>query len=88
MVSFGGSKHQILPFEDENTLSKDKIWSWTDASGVRLTNAKAIQDEILEYYLGLLGSPFEQEILSKLESCNSSKIICLYEIWAYYDEDF
>ncbi|KAI8573289.1 hypothetical protein RHMOL_Rhmol01G0266800 [Rhododendron molle] len=81
------SRVQWLALGDQNTrffhlkvkshCLRNKILSLTNAEGIRLTDPKAVQDEILGYYTGLLGSPFlhSKEAFSVLRLAVSQRLV-------------
>ncbi|KAH7866733.1 hypothetical protein Vadar_024219 [Vaccinium darrowii] len=59
-LALGDQNTRFFHFKLKSRCLRNKILSLTNASGVRLTEPQAVKEEILGYYIGLLGSPFEQ----------------------------
>lgn len=61
-LSLGDQNTRFFHVKMKSRYLRNKILSLTDANGVRLTDPADVKGEILGYYIGLLGSPFEQQV--------------------------
>ncbi|KAH7843849.1 hypothetical protein Vadar_021345 [Vaccinium darrowii] len=61
-LSLGDQNTRFFHVKMKSRYLRNKILGLTDANGVRLTDPTDVQGEILGYYIGLLGSPFEQQV--------------------------
>ncbi|KAH7848240.1 hypothetical protein Vadar_001278 [Vaccinium darrowii] len=59
-LSLGDQNTRFFNLKMKSHCLRNKILSLNNAAGVRLTDSSSIKDEILGYYIGLLGSPFAQ----------------------------
>ncbi|KAG5564631.1 hypothetical protein RHGRI_000728 [Rhododendron griersonianum] len=57
-LALGDQNTRFFHLKVKSHCLRNKVLSLTNVEGIRLTDPKAVQDEILGYYTSLLGSPF------------------------------